>query len=222
MYFILLIVAAIVSIYAQHKVKSNFNEYAKQYARSGYTGAQVAQAMLSRRGINNVSVQAVQGSLTDHYDPKAKAVRLSESVYNSSSLSAISVAAHEVGHAIQDNEDFAFMKFRYLLAPVASFTSQFVYIIILLGLFINAMQLVDLGIVLFSIAVLFQIITLPVEFDASRRAIANLQSDGFIYSDEVIASKKVLGAAALTYIAAMSYSIIQLLRLIAIRNSRRD
>ena len=222
MYFLLLIIAAIVSLYAQFKVKSNFEKFSEVYAKSGYTGAQVAQAMLSRRGINDVTVQEVQGSLTDHYDPKAKAVRLSQTVYGSTSLSAVSVAAHEVGHAIQDNEDYVFMKFRYLLAPVASFTSNFVYVLVLLGLFINVMELVDLGIILFSVAVLFQIITLPVELDASRRALANLQTDGFVTVDEIGASKKVLGAAALTYLAAMSYSIIELLRLIAIRNSRRD
>ena len=178
--------------------------------------------MLARRGINDVVVQPVQGQLTDHYDPKSKAVRLSEGVYGSTSLSAISIAAHEVGHAIQDSEDYAFMRFRYMLAPVASFTSQFVYILVIAGMFFRVLELVDLGIIFFSVAVLFQLITLPVEFDASRRALSNLETDGFVTSDELTGSKKVLSAAALTYVAAMSVSVIELFRLLLIRDRTRD
>ena len=184
------------------------------------TGAQVAKLMLDRRGIYDVTVQPVPGVLTDHYDPRSKTVRLSEEVYDETSISAVSVAAHEVGHALQHNEQYAFLSFRSALAPVANFASKFVYILIVLGFLLGMVQPIDLAIVAFSAAVLFQIVTLPVEFNASKRALANLQEDGVLAVTEIGSSKKVLGAAALTYVAAMAVSLLNLARLIIMRNSR--
>lgn len=218
--YIFLIISIILSLYAQYKVKTNFTEYTKVHSSSNMTGAQVAKLMLDRRGVYDVSVQPVAGVLTDHYDPRSKTVRLSEEVYDKTSISAVSVAAHEVGHALQHNEQYAFLSFRSALAPVASFASKFVYILIVLGFLLEMMQLVDFAILAFSAAVLFQIITLPVEFNASKRALANLQADGVLAVDEVGSSKRVLGAAALTYVAATAVSVVNLARLIIMRNSR--
>ncbi|NLW52922.1 MAG: zinc metallopeptidase [Tissierellia bacterium] len=220
MIYVFLIGALILSVYAQFKVKSNFTKYTKVPSSSQMTGAQVAKLMLDRRGIYDVTVQPVPGVLTDHYDPRSKTVRLSEEVYDETSISAVSVAAHEVGHALQHNEQYAFLSFRSALAPVANFASKFVYILIVLGFLLEMVQLIDLAIVAFSAAVLFQIVTLPVEFNASKRALANLQEDGVLAVTEIGSSKKVLGAAALTYVAAMAVSLLNLARLIIMRNSR--
>ena len=220
MIYVFLIGALILSVYAQFKVKSNFTKYTKVPSSSQMTGAQVAKLMLDRRGIYDVTVQPVPGVLTDHYDPRSKTVRLSEEVYDETSISAVSVAAHEVGHALQHNEQYAFLSFRSALAPVANFASKFVYILIVLGFLLEMVQLIDLAIVAFSAAVLFQIVTLPVEFNASKRALANLQEDGVLAVTEIGSSKKVLGAAALTYVAAMAVSLLNLARLIIMRNNR--
>ncbi|MDO4778777.1 MAG: zinc metallopeptidase [Tissierellia bacterium] len=216
--FILLIVSIIISLYAQLKVTSNFNKYSKVESIKGYTGAEVAKLMLDRRGIYDVAVQSTPGSLSDHYDPKSKTVRLSEDVYGETSIAAVSVAAHEVGHAIQHNEEYAFFRFRSLLAPVVQFTNRFIFVLIFIGVFFQLTRLFDIGIIFFALTLLFQIITLPVEFDASRRALYNLEADGFITREEIRGSKKVLGAAALTYVAGTLVSLIQLLRLMAMRN----
>lgn len=219
--YIALLVGMLFSFYAQYKVNSSFSKYSDIESKSGLTGAQVAKLILDRRGVYDVTVQPVAGQLTDHYDPRTKTVRLSEGVYNRSSISAVSVAAHEVGHAIQHNEEYAFLNFRSALAPVASFTSQFVYILIFAGFFFEMMSLVDIGIACFGLALLFQVITLPVEFNASSRALYNLEDFGILAKDEVSSSKKVLSSAALTYVAATTVSALNLLRLILIRNSRR-
>lgn len=216
--FSLLIASILLSFYAQLTVSGNFKKYSRVSSRKGFTGAEVARLMLDRRGIYDVDVVPVSGNLTDHYDPTKKVVRLSESVYGSSSISAISVAAHEVGHAIQDNEGYAFLRFRSALAPAVSFTSGFVWNLILLGLLFQSMRLINIGIIFFTLTVLFQIVTLPVEINASKRALANLETDNIIYHEEAYGSKKVLKAAALTYVAAMLYSIVNLLRLLSMRN----
>ncbi len=216
--FSLLIASILLSFYAQLTVSGNFKKYSRVSSRKGFTGAEVARLMLDRRGIYDVDVVPVSGNLTDHYDPTKKVVRLSESVYGSSSISAISVAAHEVGHAIQDNEGYAFLRFRSALAPAVSFTSGFVWNLILLGLLFQSMRLINIGIIFFTLTVLFQIVTLPVEINASKRALANLETDNIIYHEEAYGSRKVLKAAALTYVAAMLYSIVNLLRLLSMRN----
>jgi len=221
MIIIALIAALALTMYAQFKVKSNFEKFSQVPSKSGMSGAQVAKTILDRAGVYDVSIQPISGSLTDHYDPRSRTVRLSEGVYASSSISAVSIAAHEVGHAIQHNEEYAPLNFRSMLAPIASFTSNFVTILIIAGFMFEIMQLVDLGIIFFSAAVLFQVITLPVEFNASKRALYNLQDFGILASDEVSQSKKVLNSAALTYVAATAFSALQLLRLILMRNSRR-
>lgn len=220
MIYIFLLLAMVLSIYAQTKVKGNFTKYSKVPSSSNMTGAQVAKLMLDRRGIYDVTVQPVAGILTDHYDPRSKTVRLSEGVYNQTSISAVSVAAHEVGHALQHNEQYAFLAFRSLLAPVANFASKFVYILFMIGIWFEIVQLIDLAIIAFSLAVLFQIVTLPVEFNASSRALNNLQTDGILASNEISDSKKVLGAAALTYVASMAFALLNLIRLILIRGNR--
>lgn len=214
---ILMLAAIALTAFAQFKVSSNFNKYSKVESKYGLTGSQVAQRILDKEGMNHVRVQGVRGKLTDHYDPKSKTVNLSESVLNSDSIAAIAVAAHEVGHAIQDNEEYGFLKFRHSLFPLVNFTSKFVWTLIFIGFLIEVSGLVDLGIIFFSLTVLFQIVTLPVELNASKRALVHLQDGGFIEIDEVKGSKKVLSAAALTYIAAMVYSILNLVRLIGMR-----
>lgn len=221
MIYIALFLGIAFSMYAQFKIQKNFSKYSEVPSKSGMTGAQVAKMILDRRGVYDVSVEPVEGMLTDHYDPRSKKVRLSESVFYSTSISAVSVAAHEVGHAIQHNEQYAFLNFRSALAPVASFTSKFVYLLMFIGLASDIMGLVDLAIVFFFLALLFQIITLPVEFNASSRALYNLQDYNVLAQDEISSSKKVLSSAAMTYVAATAVSAINLLRLILIRNSRR-
>lgn len=219
--FLLLIPALIIAAYAQFKVKGTFRKYNQVPSQKGYTGRDVARSILDRSGLSDVQVLSIRGELTDHYDPRQRVVRLSESVYNKSSIAAVSVAAHEVGHAIQHQEGYAPLTFRSLLAPIAGIASQSVWILILLGIIFSIPSLIDIGIVVFSITVLFQIITLPVEFNASKRAIAQLEG-GYLTAEETSSSRKVLNAAALTYVAATLVAIAQLLRLVLLSNSRRD
>lgn len=216
---ILLFAAIGLTIYAQIKVKSTFKKYSKVRGSFGHTGSQVARYILDKNGLYNVRIEHVYGELSDHYDPRAKVVRLSDSVYGSTSLAAVAVAAHEVGHAIQDANDYSFLRFRHALVPLVNFTSKFTWILVLAGLFFNMTGMLDLGIIFFSVAVLFQVITLPVEFNASKRALSELRTYELVADNEIRGSKKVLSAAALTYVAAMIYSVIELLRLIAIRNN---
>lgn len=217
--YILLIVMIFVSMIVSYKVNSNFRKFSKQAAHSGLTGREVAKLILDRNGIYDVNIQPVAGQLTDHYDPRSKTIRLSESVYDESSISAISVAAHEVGHAIQDYEHYYFLRFRSALAPIVQFTSSFVTILIFAGLILEFWRLFDIGIILYAFSVLFHVITLPVELDASRRAFNEMEINNLITQDEARGTKKVLGAAAMTYVASMLISIIQLARFI---NLRRD
>ncbi|EHR33913.1 zinc metallopeptidase [Helcococcus kunzii] len=215
--YILLLLMIGLSMWASYKVTSIFDKYSDEISAKGMTGAEVAQLILNRNGINDVTIQPIAGKLTDHYDPRNKTLRLSEEVYGKRSISAISVAAHEVGHAIQHNESYAFLKFRSLLAPVVSFTSNFVMMLIILGFIIQMSGLINLGIALYALSVLFHIVTLPVEFDASRRALINLEQNSILTRDEEVGSKSVLRSAAMTYVASALVSVVQLLRLMGMR-----
>ena len=219
--FILLIPAMIFAAYAQTKISSTFNKFLRIRNSNGYTGYEVARRILDANGLNSVPIESVRGHLTDHYDPRTRVLRLSQEVYNGSSLASAGVAAHECGHAIQHSERYAPLALRNAIAPIASIGSQASWFLILIALVLNMMQLFTLGIYLFSAVVLFQIVTLPVEYNASKRAIIALEGYGLVGSGEVYGAKKVLSAAALTYVAAAITAISQLLRLLMIRG-RRD
>ena len=222
LYFLILI-SVVIAMVAQYKVKSTYSKYSRVRSDLGLTGAQAAQKILNMNGIYDVSIQHIAGDLTDNYNPRNKVLSLSDAVYNSTSIAAIGVAAHECGHAIQHDEGYSFLKFRTMLFPIASFGSQFSFILILLGLFFGSFSvLIDVGIILFSFAVLFQIVTLPVEFNASSRALALLSDNGILYDSEVDQTKKVLSAAAMTYVASAATAIIQLARLLMLRGRNRD
>ncbi|MGL4761460.1 MAG: zinc metallopeptidase [Sarcina sp.] len=220
--YLILIPAIILSMWAQMKVNGTFNKYSKIPNRIGYTGAQVASMIMNKKGIYDVRVEVVNGKLSDHYDPVNKVVRLSQEVYYGNSLSALGVAAHEVGHVQQDSEGYAALKFRHSLFPVVNISNSASWILFFIGIFFSMPSLVTIGIILFSIVVLFQVVTLPVEFNASNRAIKDLESMGILASDEVISAKNVLSAAALTYVAATLMAISQLIRLVAISNRNSD
>ena len=221
--YILVIIGVIISLLASAKVKSSFAKYSNVRSMSGLTGAQAAERILRNAGIFDVSVQRISGHLTDHYDPKNKVLRLSDSVFGNTSVSAIGVAAHECGHAIQHNKEYAPLKIRTALVPVANFGATLSWPLILIGvLFSWSQTLITLGIVLFCAAVLFQIVTLPVEFNASNRTVKILASTGILSDREVSQTKQVLGAAALTYVAAAAASILQLLRLIILFGGNRN
>ena len=223
-WYILVIIAFIFSMVAQTKVSSTFNKYSRVRNRAGFTGAQVAAQMLQNAGIYDVSVQRVAGNLTDHYDPRTKTLRLSQSVYDSTSVAALGVAAHETGHAIQHDVGYAPLALRSFFVPLANFGSRLAIPLIIIGFIFSGggSTLVTLGILFFSLSVAFTIITLPVEFNASSRAIRLLVDDGFLTSDEIGGAKKVLSAAAMTYVAAAFAAVAQLLRLIAIFGRRDD
>lgn len=220
--YIVMIPFLLFTFYSQSKVKSTFGKYLEVKNKRGLTGYEVAQMILKRNGLNEVRVEASsRGGLSDHYDPRSKVIRLSSQVYSGQSISSISVAAHEVGHAIQHAKAYKPLTFRSLLAPVASIASRSVMFIVILGLITDITGLIDLGILVFMAVLLFQLVTLPVEFNASSRALKQLQGQGIIYQDELPMSKKVLNAAALTYVAAVAASLGQLLRLLILRG-RRD
>ncbi len=220
-YYWMIIVGALLSIAASLKVKSTFSKYSRVRSMSGMTGAAAAERILRSAGINDVQIQRVSGSLTDHYDSRNKVLRLSESVYDNSSVAAIGVAAHECGHAIQDQKGYVPLRLRAAIVPVANFGATLSWPLILIGILIGGSQiLITIGIAMFSLAVLFQLVTLPVEFNASRRAVTVLSDKGILYGDEIRDTKKVLGAAALTYVAGAAASILQLLRLILLYGNR--
>lgn len=223
-WYILVIIAFIFSMVAQTKVSSTFNKYSRVRNRRGFTGAQVAAQMLQNAGIYDVSVQRVAGNLTDHYDPRTKTLRLSQSVYDSTSVAALGVAAHETGHAIQHDVSYAPLALRSFFVPLANFGSRLAIPLIIIGFIFSGggSTLVTLGILFFSLSVAFTLITLPVEFNASTRAIRLLVDDGFLDSDEIGGAKKVLSAAAMTYVAAAFAAVAQLLRLIALFGRRDD
>ena len=219
--YILIIIAAIISLIAQWRVNSAFSKYSRVASMSGMTGAQAARMILQSNGINDVSVQRISGKLTDHYNPSTKVLNLSESVYGSTSVAAIGVAAHECGHAIQHARGYFPLSLRTALVPVANIGSQLSWVFIIVGAILSFNQtLITIGIIMFSAAVLFQLVTLPVEFNASARALEQLVSNGILYRDEVSQTRKVLSAAALTYVAAAATAILQLLRLIILFGGR--
>lgn len=220
----LVIIGAILCIVAQMRVSTTFRKYAKVRSRSGLTGAQAAQRILELSGIYDVRIEHIRGELTDHYDPSAKILRLSDATYGSASIAAIGVAAHECGHAMQHHKEYAPLKIRTALVPAANIGSKLGIPIILLGALLGMNQLfIQIGIWVFALAVLFQVVTLPVEFNASGRALSMLTSYGLMENDETRGCRKVLSAAALTYVAAAASSILQLLRLILLfgNNGRR-
>lgn len=220
--YILIIIAAVISLIAQFMVSSSFSKYSKVSSMRGITGAQAAEIILRSQGIYDVSIQRVSGNLTDHYHPTKKTLNLSDSVYSSTSVAAIGVAAHECGHAIQHARGYAPLSFRTALVPVANIGSKLSWIFIILGVALSFNQtLITIGIIMFSAAVLFQLVTLPVEFNASSRALVQLESNGILYRDELSQARKVLSAAALTYVAAAASAILQLLRLIILYGGRR-
>ena len=218
----LVLIGVLLSLWAQNRVNSTFARYSRVRSFSGMTGAEAARRLLNVQGIYDVTVQPVSGKLTDHYDPRTKVVKLSDSVYNATSVAAIGVAAHECGHAMQHNEGYGPLRFRSALVPVANFGSQLSWPMILLGILFGGLgsPLVQVGILMFSLAVLFQLVTLPVEFNASSRAERLLDSQGILSGEEVDGTRKVLKAAALTYVAAAAGSILQLLRLVILFGGR--
>ncbi len=220
--YYLVIIGALLSLAASARVRSTFTKYSKVRSLSGMTGAQAAERILRSAGIYDVTVMHVSGNLTDHYDPRDKTLKLSDSVYEQSSVAAIGVAAHECGHAIQHDTGYVPLRLRTVFVPVANIGATVSWPLILIGLLFGYSQtLIDIGIILFTCAVLFQIITLPVELNASSRAVKILDDTGILYSEEVTHTKKVLGAAALTYVAAAAASILQLLRLVILFGGRR-
>lgn len=221
--YILVIIAAIFSTIASAKVNSTFNKYAKVRSMAGFTGAEAAQKILQSAGIHDVRIERVSGNLTDHYDPKSKVLRLSDSTYGSASVAAVGVAAHECGHAIQHQVGYGPLKLRSTLVPAANLGSKLGIPIILIGVLLGSNYfLIQLGIWVFSLAVFFQLVTLPVEFNASNRAVRILDERGLLRQEELGMCKKVLSAAALTYVAAAASSIISLLRLVLLYGRRRD
>lgn len=222
-YLIFMIPAILLSLYAQFKVKSTFARYSQIRSSRGYTGANIAEALLRKNGISGkVAVEPVAGSLTDHYDPVSRKLRLSENVYGSTSIAAIGVAAHECGHAIQHSERYSPLELRHKLVPVTNFASSASFPILMIGFLMNNLNFVFLGIILFSAVVLFHVVTLPVELNASRRAVAQLSEAGLLAYDEVPMVKSVLSAAALTYLAATISAIANLLYYLAIFSGRDD
>ena len=221
-YLIYIALILIIPLWAQGRVKSTYNKYSKKPTSSQMTGAEVARKILDDNGLYHVNIEQTKGTLSDHYDPRSKVVRLSEGIYGGRSMASSAIAAHEVGHAIQDQEEYAFMRFRSALVPVANFGSNISFILILAGIFLNMMELFFFGIIFMGAAVLFQLVTLPVEFDASSRAMTQLVSTGIIRNDEERETKKVLNAAALTYVAAALVALLELARFILIFLNNRD
>lgn len=220
---ILLIPAIIFTLYAQMKVKSNFNRYSKIRNDRNLTGAQAARMVLDANGLANVRIEAVRGSLTDHYDPRRRVLRLSQSVCNVNSIAAVSVACHEAGHALQHANGYAPLKIRNSIVPLANFASNFCWILVIIGLglltagsYVGDM-LFNIGIIMMIVVILFHTVTLPVEFNASSRALKQMQALSIIDEDEEVGAKKVLRAAALTYVAALAVAISNLLRMLALR-----
>ena len=221
--YILVLIGAVLSLWASAGVKTTYSKYAKVTALNGITGVEAAERILHNAGIYNVRVERVSGRLTDHYDSSAKVLRLSDGVYSSSSIAAIGVAAHECGHAIQDKESYGPLRLRHTLVPIVNFGNFLSMPLFILGLVLGMYDtLVPIGIFLFSFAVLFQFVTLPVEFNASKRAVTILSESGMVTREETPKVKKVLKAAAYTYLAAAAASALQLVRLLLLANRRRD
>lgn len=220
--YLIVLPAIIFALIAQLMVKSTFSKYSNESNQHGYTAKEVARKILDENGLYNVSIEYISGNLTDHYDPSANVIRLSDSVYNSTSVAAIGVAAHEVGHAIQHAQGYSPIKIRQAIIPITQIGSRLAVPLVLLGMLISAFQwLIPVGIFLYAGVVLFQAVTLPVEFNASGRALKTLDENVILYKDEVRMAKKVLTAAAMTYVAAMFSALMSLLRLILLSNRGR-
>ena len=220
------LLCALFALWASHNVNSTFKKYAKQFSRRNLTGAQAAQRVLSANGVHGVRIERVGGSLTDHFDPKTNVIRLSDSVYDSTSTAAIGVACHEAGHAVQYAVGYAPIKLRAAIIPVTNFGTRIAWPLMLLGVLLSSMSyafynLVYVGIACFSLSLVFQLITLPVEFNASRRAMTAIREGNILTDEELVGARKTLTAAAMTYVAAVATSLVQLLRLIAIYGRRR-
>ena len=222
--YVLVLIGVILTLLAQAKMQSTFSKYSKIRSTSGMNGAGVARRILDMNGLGDVEVNHVSGNLTDHYNPANRTVNLSDATYNSYSIAAVSVAAHECGHAIQHSKNYVPLSFRTAIFPLANIGSNLAWPIIIIGVILGGMGniMIQLGIIMFSLAVLFQFVTLPVEFDASARALVKLNEDGILPFDEETAAKKVLFAAALTYVAAAASSVLQLLRLVLLFGGRRN
>ena len=219
--YILVLIGVVISLWASAKVNSTYQKYSRTRSYSGLTGAEAARRILNSAGIYDVTVEHVRGNLTDHYDPRARVLRLSDSVYGSSSVAAIGVAAHEIGHAIQDEESYAPLRIRSALVPVANFGTKAAIPIIILGLFFgSSYTLIQIGLLCFALGTLFQIVTLPVEFNASARAVRILGDSHMLMEEELQQTRKVLSAAALTYVAAALASVLSLLRLFLLFGGR--
>ncbi len=218
--FLIMIPFMILAMVAQSRVKSTYNRYLKIQSYRGQTGEEVAKSILIRNGLDKVSVEMVGGIMSDHYDPRSRKVKLSKAVFSGTSIAALSIAAHEVGHAMQHENGYVPLTLRTTILPVASFGSSSAFFFVFIGFFFNNTLIMDLGIWFFTAAVAFQFITLPVEFNASSRAIVQLSENNFLYEDEIVGAKKMLNAAAMTYVAATAVAIGQLLRLLILRNSR--
>ncbi len=224
LYGLLLLVAIILAMVSSYNVNRNFRKYSQINNRTGMTGMQAARRILDVNGLSHIRIEPVGGDLTDHYDHRKEIIRLSENVVNGKSISAVSIAAHEAGHALQKQHGYVFFKFRDALATPVSFASRTAWILIFVGFllersnsFTGSYIILELGIIMFAVTTLFHIVTLPVEIDASKRALVELEKQGIIFREEKSGVKKVLGAAAMTYVAALAVSVIQLLRLLAIR-----
>lgn len=220
--YALIIVALLISLAVQMNMNRTFQKYSSIRSMSGMTGAQAAERILQSAGISDVRVVHIQGNLNDHYDPRTKVIKLSDPIYGSSSLAAVGVAAHECGHAIQHAEGYAPLSVRSALVPVANLGSQLSWPLFLIGLIFSVRPLLTVGIFLFCGALLFQLVTLPVEFNASGRALRKLEQTGIVGAQEISGSRKVLWAAAMTYVAAVVASLLQLLRLILLARRRND
>lgn len=218
--YCLVLIGLLISLTASAMVKSTFNKYASVRCMAGLTGAQAARRVLDSVGLYDVKIEHIRGNLTDHYDPRTKVLRLSDSTYGSNSVAAVCVAAHECGHAVQDQTQYSPLVLRSTLVPLANFGSTASWPIFILGLILSVRPLLMAGIVLFSLAVLFQLVTLPVEFNASGRAIRILEKTGMLQSQEITGAKAVLRAAAMTYVASLAASILQLLRLVILAGGR--
>jgi Zn-dependent membrane protease YugP len=226
-YLVIVLPCVLLSLWASSSVKSTFNRYSSQYSIRRITGADAARRVLAHNGVGGVRIERVSGSLTDHYDPSANVIRLSDSVYDSTSTAAIGVACHEAGHAVQYAQNYAPIKLRAVIIPVTNIGSRLAMPLILLGVLLTflgsfSFTLIYLGIGCFSLSLVFQLITLPVEFNASRRAIAAIEQSGMLTQDEQIGAKKTLKAAAMTYVAATAVALAQLMRLLIIFGRRND
>lgn len=226
-YLVIVLPCILLAALASASVNSTFKKYSKQISRRHLTGAEAAQRVLSANGVYNVRIERVGGNLTDHYDPKTNVIRLSDSVYSSPSTAAIGVACHEAGHAVQYAQSYAPIKLRAAIIPITNIGSKLAMPLILLGIILGALGnfsyvLVDIGIACFSLSLIFQLVTLPVEFNASRRAMSTIKQADLLTEDEQIGARKTLRAAAMTYVAAVAVSLAQLLRLIILFRGRRD